>query len=207
LECTRLKEEIATVMLERLATPVILVDATARILFSTASADALLKADDGILLRDGRLTAGRNFEKRRLQKIIDAATGDVECERVSDEMLVGRAAGRWPIALLVAPGGTTTTTPNGAPVPVALVLLHDPGRHVRHPIKRLRALFGWTDAEARLAQGLLDGHRLAEIASSRRVSVETVRTQLRSLFKKTGVTRQSDLMRILLALPEEPSGS
>jgi DNA-binding CsgD family transcriptional regulator len=94
-----------------------------------------------------------------------------------------------------------------APVPVALVLLHDPARHVVHPIKRLRALFGLTEAEALLARGLLDGRRLAEIAASRDVSVETVRTQLRSLFRKTGVSRQADLMRMLLTLPEVPSAS
>jgi len=84
------------------------------------------------------------------------------------------------------------------------VLLHDPARRVKPPVKRLRALFGLTGAEATLAQGLLDGRRLAEIAASRDVSVETVRTQLRSLFKKTGASRQADLMRILLALPEVP---
>jgi DNA-binding CsgD family transcriptional regulator len=37
------------------------------------------------------------------------------------------------------------------------------------------------------------------------VSVETVRTQRQSLLKKTGASRQTDLMRILFAVPETPS--
>jgi DNA-binding CsgD family transcriptional regulator len=203
----RLNHEAAAVMLERVATPAMLVDATARILFSNAAAEAVFKANDGLDTRRGHLTAGRSCDERRLLGLITAAAGGPERERAGGEMLVGRPAGRLPITLLVSPVGPVTTLHSLAPVPVALVLLHDPARHVLHPIKRLRALFGLTEAEAKLAQGLLDGRRLAEIASSRKVSVETVRTQLRSLFKKTGISRQADLMRILLALPEVPSAS
>lgn len=59
---------------------------------------------------------------------------------------------------------------------------------------RLERLFGLTRAEAELSVQLTEGKSLEIIASSRNVSVETVRTQLRATFKKTGIHRQSELV-------------
>jgi DNA-binding CsgD family transcriptional regulator len=128
-------------------------------------------------------------------------------DRVGGEMLVGRPAGQPPIVLLIAPAGPMTTLHGLPPVSAgaALILFNDPARRARHPTKRLQALFGLTKTEVVLAPALLDGKRLAEFAASRDVSVETVRTQFQSLLKKTGASRQTDLMRILFAVPETPS--
>ena len=52
-------------------------------------------------------------------------------------------------------------------------------------------------AEARIASMLIDGHSLTEIAGLQGVSLNTVRTQLKSVFVKTGVDRQVDLVRLL----------
>jgi DNA-binding CsgD family transcriptional regulator len=46
---------------------------------------------------------------------------------------------------------------------------------------------------------LVTGTRLSEAADSFGVSTETVRTQLKSIFLKTGTNRQSDLARLLSA--------
>ena len=61
----------------------------------------------------------------------------------------------------------------------------------------LQALFDLTPAEARIASMLIDGHSLTEIAGLQGVSLNTVRTQLKSVFVKTGVDRQVDLVRLL----------
>lgn len=63
----------------------------------------------------------------------------------------------------------------------------------------LEALFDLSPAEARLAGALMRGAALAEIAETNGVSQETVRTQLKSVFRKTGVGKQVDLLRLLLA--------
>ncbi|HEY1432525.1 MAG TPA: hypothetical protein VGF39_12980, partial [Stellaceae bacterium] len=57
-------------------------------------------------------------------------------------------------------------------------------------------LFGLSRAEARLAAGLMTGKNLTEIAGEVGLQVATLRTQLRSILKKVGAKRQSDLVRI-----------
>lgn len=63
----------------------------------------------------------------------------------------------------------------------------------------LNGLFDLTPAEARLAKALASGATLATTAASFGVSPQTLKTQLKSVFEKTGVSRQADLVRLLAA--------
>jgi DNA-binding CsgD family transcriptional regulator len=65
----------------------------------------------------------------------------------------------------------------------------------------LGALFGLTRAEARLARSLLTGCTAGEYARRAGVGMATVRTQLHSIFVKTGVTRQAELVALLSRVP------
>ncbi|MDP3747760.1 MAG: hypothetical protein Q8Q88_12015 [Phenylobacterium sp.] len=64
----------------------------------------------------------------------------------------------------------------------------------------MRESFGLTAAEVRLAMKLRDGRALKEAADDLEVSVNTVRNQLRAIFDKMGLNRQSDLIRALTEL-------
>jgi DNA-binding CsgD family transcriptional regulator len=55
-------------------------------------------------------------------------------------------------------------------------------------------IFGLTSAEARVTLRLAAGLSLHEIADDSGVSINTVRAQLRSIYAKTGVTKQSQLV-------------
>lgn len=61
----------------------------------------------------------------------------------------------------------------------------------------LEKIFGLTAAEGRLAAELSRGVPLSTIALSRDVSVTTLRTQLASIFGKTGTSRQPELVALL----------
>jgi len=65
----------------------------------------------------------------------------------------------------------------------------------------LSALFLLSPAEARLAIGLLKGMSAAECAQSSGVGVATIRSQLHSIFSKTGVRRQAQLVALLSKVP------
>ncbi len=60
--------------------------------------------------------------------------------------------------------------------------------------------FGLTPAELRLAERLRDGQTLKETAQDLDISINTVRNQLRAIFDKMGLKRQSELIRALTEL-------
>ena len=63
-----------------------------------------------------------------------------------------------------------------------------------------RAVFGLTEAEALVAVRFVQGVSLDEIAALRRVSLETIRAQIKSIKAKTGARDLQILMRLLCAL-------
>ena len=62
---------------------------------------------------------------------------------------------------------------------------------------RIRAMFGLTAAEARLAQLLASGDTLEEVARKLRIKLTTARSQLAIIFSKAGIRRQTKLVAIL----------
>lgn len=65
----------------------------------------------------------------------------------------------------------------------------------------LAALFGLSPAEARLARAVLTGCSANEYARQAGVRVATIRSQLHSIFVKTGVRRQAQLVALLSRVP------
>jgi len=66
----------------------------------------------------------------------------------------------------------------------------------------LRVRFGLSEAEAALTVALVDGSSLKEAAARRGVRESTVRSQLRSVFRKTNTRRQSELVaKVLRGVP------
>jgi DNA-binding CsgD family transcriptional regulator len=61
----------------------------------------------------------------------------------------------------------------------------------------LQALFDLTPAESRVASLLVGGSSVEAITSAQGVSSNTVRSQLKAVFAKTGVERQSELVSLL----------
>lgn len=66
----------------------------------------------------------------------------------------------------------------------------------------LSASFGLSTAEVQIAQCLIEGANVAEIAKRRSSAISTVRTQIKTLLSKTGVSSQTDLIRLLMSLNE-----
>ena len=64
----------------------------------------------------------------------------------------------------------------------------------------LRSVFRLTEAEARLAAQLAFGNSLETVADQFGIAKETARSQLKSIFAKTGVHRQAELVAVLAKL-------
>lgn len=64
----------------------------------------------------------------------------------------------------------------------------------------IQGLFDLTPAESRIARFIAEGEMVINIAAKLNRSEQTIRTQLKSVFAKTGVTRQADLALLLTGL-------
>ncbi|MDX1948063.1 MAG: helix-turn-helix transcriptional regulator, partial [Pirellulaceae bacterium] len=84
--------------------------------------------------------------------------------------------------------------------PLVLVSLHEADQPIQLPVDLLWRSFALTDAEAKLAEALVNGWTLAELAQDRQVSKQTLRNQLVGLMRKTGTKRQSQLVSLLTRL-------
>ncbi len=82
-----------------------------------------------------------------------------------------------------------------------LVMFASPGQQRQASPRQLMQWFNLTPAEARLAHALLRGATLEQVQQDQGVKLTTLRTQLRSVLRKTGTERQQDLIRLLAQLP------
>jgi DNA-binding CsgD family transcriptional regulator len=70
----------------------------------------------------------------------------------------------------------------------------------------LATAFGLTLAETRVLASLLVGHTLAETAAGLHIANTTTKTHLDNIFQKTGVSRQADLMRLVMRIVPPAGG-
>jgi DNA-binding CsgD family transcriptional regulator len=79
----------------------------------------------------------------------------------------------------------------------ALVLLVDPAGTSTRAAQILQQIHALTPAETRLALALANGATLWDIAQKNQASIQTVRTQLKSVMAKTDTHRQSELAALI----------
>jgi len=78
-----------------------------------------------------------------------------------------------------------------------IIFVRDPLMRNRSGINILRETFGFTDAEAHVAQALQAAIPLADYAKDRGISINTVYTHLRAIKDKARCHRQGELIRLL----------
>jgi DNA-binding CsgD family transcriptional regulator len=177
----------------------IILDEQGRLLTTNAVGRALLDQGEGISLRDGRLhIEGRDINKElqlALATIIKAQQrGETSVVRA---LRVPRPAGRSDLGLVIRPVPASQWS-EGQSSPSAAVFISDPDLHESTSRQILGELFALTPAEANLATLLARGLSLAQVSSTQSISQHTARAQLKSIFAKTGVSRQAELVRLVL---------
>ncbi|HEX4113888.1 MAG TPA: helix-turn-helix transcriptional regulator [Stellaceae bacterium] len=187
--------------LDGLEVALLIVDRQARIRFANGAAERMLRQATGIQRRDDRLRAASPRDSETLQHTILRAADTAAGKGIdAGGVLPIRRAGNEPLMAMVSPL-LPDKTGLGTAEPAALVLISDPSTRARPREEDLARLFGLTPAEAMLLAALVDGERVNDFAARKGISLATVKTQLQSIFGKTGQSRQSDLMRLVLSNP------
>jgi DNA-binding CsgD family transcriptional regulator len=187
----------AAEFLDRSPHAVFLVGLDGRVRHANSAGEALAAAGDGISLIRGRLGAVSAEATRRLRALIgDAASPDAE-RRTGGSMVIETPERRLPLSVIVAPvRADRLAIFQGEPS--IIVCITDPEAGVSLPEQRVRDLFGLSAAEARVALALVEGGGPRDAAEKLGVSFYTVRAHLVRIYDKTGTTRQSELVALIL---------
>jgi DNA-binding CsgD family transcriptional regulator/PAS domain-containing protein len=190
-------------VIESLNSGVVLLNERGESLFANRRAARFCAAYDGLHLRDSRLGAHRPEDHQLLCRLIERAnavalgqttklcgTGSIR-RRAAPPLQVSAMSlsPRAPLLRLVA-----------SQVATVALFIRSPEDEAASLVELLAAGYGLTSAEARLGAQLFEGCTLAQAAERNRVSRETVRAQLRCIFNKTQVRRQTDFLRLCAQL-------
>ena len=182
-----------------LAVATITLDKTGRILQMNSAAEQLLKASDGLKLGGGHLEAHYPADNRILQAAIRKSVTrlDPVKPKSNETLSVTRPSGKVALGLVLQ-SVPVQDWAGGNDQPAALLFVRDAESRTQAPNSVIQQLFNLTPAETALAVELANGSSLEEAAETLGIRRNTARAHLRAIFSKTGVRRQTELVRIVL---------
>jgi DNA-binding CsgD family transcriptional regulator len=186
--------------IDRMLVGMVTLDESGAIMSTNSVADEILAEADGLRIAHGNVEAMDNQENRTLQRLIrHAMMGHFgTAGPLVEAMPVTRSGDRPKLGVLVRTVPLSDWSEDNRRRPATVLFLRDPDRKSQRSQEIVRKLFDLTPAETSLALLLTNGLTLEEAAEELGISKNTARAHLRSIFSKTGVTRQATLVRILL---------
>lgn len=162
-------------------------------------AKAILDLSDGLRVVGRQLEATHGPDNRKLQRLVrEALTCKVApAVGIIEAMSVSRPSGKVSWGLVVQAISPDQWT-EGKHRPSVAVFVRDTEGQAHPPVKLAQQLFQLTPAETALAIQLANGLSLEEAATALNIRRNTARAHLRSIFSKTGVRRQTELVRLFL---------
>lgn len=162
----------------------LLLDRSGRVIHAAAPGRAPVGVRGLLTVKGGTLTARRKGEDKALRDALAglSATEDATiCFRNREGVAV------MVIDLHLLPSGLVATR-------VADIVSRS-----APSAARMRRVFGFTAAEARVAAAMLTGAGITEVAQRHRVEPETVRSQVKRIRSKTGARSVAELLLVLMA--------
>ncbi len=177
----------------------IVLDEHGCIVESNALAQAILESGDGLRIVGGQLEATYGVDNRKLQRMVSDALVPKTRSTVGviEAMSVSRPSGKVSWGVVVQAMSPDQWT-EGKHRPSVGVFVRDTEGQAHPPVKLAQQLFQLTPAETALAIQLANGLSLEEAATVLNIRRNTARAHLRSIFSKTGVRRQTELVRLFL---------
>ncbi len=196
-------------LLDGLEDGLLVFDETGLVVHTNAAARAIIARCDALMLDKGVLRAAERDAQHALSRAMantlraaralgegmEAPSGDAAERTALPPPLPLQATERpWPIVLrfFVAP------TPGGRRM--GLIKLRDTARQSLPEPETIAAATPLTVSEARVGRALLEGDGPAEIAAATGLSEHTVRSHIRAIRTKLGVSRQSGIVAHLARL-------
>lgn len=176
---------------------VVLLDEFGQINEMNAEAIRILKENDGLLYKNGRLNCADLKTDKKLHDALSFAKGEQVLKQNNNNILVPRPSGLPPFQISVQyikSNGDRFKQLGSA----FLVLITDPSQNRVVSITELMDGFGFTPAEANVALSIAKGKTAQDIATELTLAVPTIRTHIQRIMHKLSVNKQADIVRILV---------
>ena len=194
-------------LLDNTRAGVIHLDRYGRVVAANDHARDMLRRGNGLQDRGGFLSAWLPADTARLERLLGRALPLRGRQAAAGgSMLIRRPSGRPGLTLHVSPVRLPQMA-FGPPDVATLVLVVDAANRPRVDAGRLAGILGLTAAESRVAALLARGRTVRDIAVASGRQESTIRSHLKQIHRKLGVSRRADLVRLVLSagvLPDSP---
>ena len=178
---------------------VVVLDKDCNVIECNPAAKSILDMQDGLRVAGNQLEATYANDNRKLQRMVKDALNQQAGPKVAltEALSISRPSGQLAWGVVVQSISPDQWT-EGKQRPAVAVFVRDSEGKTQPPVKLAQQLFQLTPAETMLAIQLANGMSLEEAAEALNIRRNTARAHLRSIFSKTGVRRQMELVRIFL---------
>lgn len=171
------------ILLNNSPNPIWLTDGTGFLLHCNQAAETVLRSAQLLTVKGQRLCCPSQEEALRI------LLQQVSSRRYANILRLGQGDEQLLLAIPIAAHAPCNTS---AQHPLVMLTL------LRKPkVLALAQLFKLTPAENRLAELLAQGLKPEDCADALCLSINTIRSQLRAIFRKTGTARQSELIGLI----------
>jgi DNA-binding CsgD family transcriptional regulator len=182
----------------RLSIATVTIDEHGRVLDKNLFASDILEAGDGLKIIAGKLTANYQNDNRDLKRLIKTAFAQAgEQQTMPEAMSITRPSGEIALGVVIEVIPSLSWA-DGKGKKKAVVYIRDSVGKSTTSTEISKKLFDLTPAETALSLQLTNGLSLEEAAEALNIRRNTARAHLRSIFSKTGVRRQTELVRLFL---------
>ncbi len=172
------------------------VDRCGRVMEANDRARDILLEPGGLHDRGGALAAAHKGEHSELRRLLARASPPGGTQGAAGSMKITRGEHRAPLVLEIQPGAQTDATGRLG----ALVLIVDPASRPRPAPDLLTRFLGLTPRESLVAAAVASGQTVAGAACELGCSESTARTHLKQVYRKLGIRKQTELVRMVLSL-------
>jgi DNA-binding CsgD family transcriptional regulator/PAS domain-containing protein len=193
---------------DAMATAMLLVDDSGRIVHANAGAETLLAERAVIRQHCGQLIVTESRADKALLQAIEAARiGDAAIGAKGIALsLAGAGKDPWLADVLPLTAGARrgAASSHGA---VAAIFVRKAALDLSSPCEALAKAFRLTSGELRVLTAVIEIGGLPKVAQALGISETTAKTHLHHVFAKTGTNRQADLVRLVAGFSSPLNGS
>lgn len=183
---------------------IVILNRSGEIITANRTARAIAASADSLSLRGNQISALHPSANLNLQRLIAASTGKNKniSQARGDVIRLPRSGGGrdYFVAITPLPSAQQLLEKHS---PVACVFIRDPEITPSQSADTLKKLFRLTPMETRIVECLTIGKTPEQTAMSLQIGLSTARSHIASIYRKTDVSKQTELLRLLSRIPSK----